>query len=370
MKTVCHVTSSHRPTDPRITWRELAALAKQGLSVTLVAHSLEGDFNLPEGVNFVAVKHELSGNRWRRLTLDTWQVVKAALKLKADCYHLHDPELLPYTYLFKLFGKKVVYDAHEDLRRDVLNKVWIAKPLRTTIALVTSLVERIGVAPCDAVVTACEEMRVNFKQKALVVAVRNFPDIVLFSPGDKPRKKQVCYAGVISEARGIKVMIRAAYQCQVKLALAGQFICEQLFEECRQMPEWSAVDWYGYVGPDKVRQLMSESMVGFLLLQASQHYHPLKLYEYLAMGLPIIATHFPQWVRFIEQQELGYCVDPINVEQVVKVLSRLTEDEQACTQMGIKGRALVCEQFSWQRESGQLIALYQQLGFTVSGEPI
>jgi hypothetical protein len=54
-----------------------------------------------------------------------WQVYRKALKTDADIYHLHDPELMPLGLLLKLQRKKVIYDVHENLPKQISIKHWI-----------------------------------------------------------------------------------------------------------------------------------------------------------------------------------------------------------------------------------------------------
>ncbi len=124
---VCHLTSVHRATDTRIFLKESRSLAAAGLGVTLVLpwhESTEID-----GVKVAAVPVSKSRpHRWTSTISQLWQQAK---QVNADLYHRHDSERFPLGMRIKRrLGAKVVYDSHEDLPPDILNKHWI--PRRTS----------------------------------------------------------------------------------------------------------------------------------------------------------------------------------------------------------------------------------------------
>ena len=88
---VVHMTSIHVIVDPRIVRKECTTLAQAGYDVTLVAAH---DGPVSSGsVRIVTVPKPKS--RTERMTLTAFRVFRAALRERADVYHMHDPELLP-----------------------------------------------------------------------------------------------------------------------------------------------------------------------------------------------------------------------------------------------------------------------------------
>ena len=60
--------------------------------------------------------------------------LKQAISINADIYHFHDPELISVGYKLIKKGKKVVYDVHEDVPRQILNKYYLSPFIRKIIA--------------------------------------------------------------------------------------------------------------------------------------------------------------------------------------------------------------------------------------------
>jgi hypothetical protein len=107
---VCHITTVHDPFDPRIFHKEMRSLADVGYTMTLLAvHDRHEVVNGIEVIPF-----ERPRNRVDRMIRLGWCAYRAALRQRADLYHFHDPEFLPWAWLLRrVHKKKVIYDVHE-----------------------------------------------------------------------------------------------------------------------------------------------------------------------------------------------------------------------------------------------------------------
>src|SRR5438132_14036182 len=124
---VVHLTSVHSATDVRIFKRECRALAEGGYRVTLVAPHLRDEI-----IDDVCIKAvPLPRNRLWRMLATTWRVYGEAVRQDADLYHFHDPELILAALLLRARKKKVVFDVHEDVPRQVLETEWLPRPSRS-----------------------------------------------------------------------------------------------------------------------------------------------------------------------------------------------------------------------------------------------
>ena len=99
MVKVCVLTSVHPPFDVRIFHKEAVTLVKAGYEVVLIAqHDKE---EIVDGVRIISLKKP--ANRIARMTKTVWSAFRKALQIKADVYHLHDPELLPIGFFLRCF---------------------------------------------------------------------------------------------------------------------------------------------------------------------------------------------------------------------------------------------------------------------------
>ena len=171
-KKVCHLTSVHPKIDTRIFYKECKTLVDAGYDVTLVVQNDKDE--VIDGVKILCI--DTPKNRKERMLHTTRHVYKRALECNADIYHFHDPELMPIGLKLKRKGKKVIYDVHEDVPRQILSKQWIPAPLRKIISWVIERIEIYAAKRFDCIVTATDYIAGHFvKLNNNVIAVKNYP---------------------------------------------------------------------------------------------------------------------------------------------------------------------------------------------------
>lgn len=88
---------------------------------------------------------------------------------------------------------------------------------------------------------------------------------------------------------------------------------------------------------------------------------PVKMFEYMAVGLPVIASNFPLWKKIVEENNCGICVSPLNPEEIAKAIEYLIEYPEEAKKMGENGRKAVLEKYNWENESKKLLKIYEKL---------
>ncbi|MFT6716907.1 MAG: hypothetical protein ACJA0Q_001555, partial [Saprospiraceae bacterium] len=116
---ICHLSSAHPWEDVRIFYKECTSLAKDSsYEVSLISGN--GENVKKNNVVVYSVPSTPGQNRFARMRETVNGVYSKALEVDAEVYHLHDPELLRIALKLKRKGKIVIYDAHEDLPRQIL----------------------------------------------------------------------------------------------------------------------------------------------------------------------------------------------------------------------------------------------------------
>lgn len=364
MISICHLTSVHKWNDVRIFEKQCVSLAKAGFKVSLVAVNCRSG-NI-EGVNIVSVNTP-SGGRLKRMTQVVDAVFKTGTEADADIYHLHDPELLRIADKLQKAGKKVIYDSHEDLPRQILDKTWINPLIRKLISRITEKYENKIVSRLDGVITATPHIRDRFLEfNSHTIDINNFPILEKFplTATWKDRKNEICYIGGIFSSRGIHELVDALETIDVRLNLAGSYSPVSLREELTEKKGWKKVNEFGFVDRQKIGEILATSKAGIVTLHPTRAYKdalPVKMFEYMASGIPVIASDFPLWKGIIEKYNCGICVNPQDPGAIANAILWLLDHEREAEQMGINGRTAVSGNFSWEIEEKKLISFYTKL---------
>ena len=140
IRKIVHLTSAHDRFDTRIFVKMCSSLAKAGYKVTLVVADGRGN-ECRNGVKIIGLPK--SNSRVYRMTKTVLSVYRIALSLNADVYHLHDPELMPAGYLLHRKKHKVIFDAHEDLPKQILGKHYLGPVLKFIFSHCVEFLEKV-----------------------------------------------------------------------------------------------------------------------------------------------------------------------------------------------------------------------------------
>ena len=271
--------------------------------------------------------------------------------------------------LLRVSGHKVVYDCHENLPVQVLQKDWIPRRLRRAMVPAVWAAEWLGSRLTSGVIVARDAILKRFP-KDRTVLVRNFPTKSAMQQlqGGVPvesRPNVVIYAGVLSRVRGISELVRAFESPQLvdaELFLVGEFNDQGFKNEILgSLPR--NVHWFGQRSYDEVLKLYKSAKVGALLLYPTPSHRyslPVKLFEYLGAGLPVVASSFPEFSDLVEG--CGIQVDPQDVSQVTNALQKiLLAGAEELSRMSAIARNRVQERLRWEPEGRRLVTFCSAL---------
>lgn len=364
---IAHLTSAHARNDVRIRLKECQSLALAGHEVTLMV--ADGLGSRVDGlVSIVDVGRPSS--RLQRMWSTPRRLLAHSRRLRPDVCHLHDPELLLISSALKRSGLRVVFDAHEDVPKQILAKHYLPSPARRLISLAYARLERRVCARIDGVLGATPSIREKFLLiQSHTVDINNFPLPGELDPvaGGIRVDGRVCYVGGIASIRGANEIVEAIGLCthpQARLHLAGTFSEPGLESRLSRLPAWARVKALGQLDRAGVRNVLASSCVGLVTLHPTANYLeslPIKMFEYMAAGIPFVASNFPLWQSIVDEAQCGVCVDPMNPKAIADAIDALLADPQRAKLMGENGRLAVAQRFNWAIEEGKLLDFYARL---------
>jgi glycosyltransferase involved in cell wall biosynthesis len=367
---VCILTTAHPAFDIRIFHKEAKTLAGARFDVILIAQHDKTE--IVDGIKIIPLPK--TTNRIYRIFKTSLIAFWIALKQKASVYHFHDPELLPVGVLLKLLKRtKVIYDVHEDYGKQMLSKLYIPRIMRKGVGFLVRTVESFCSKLFDAIIAATDDILEKFSFHKRAVTVRNFPILANFCVEGQKRKIEskvfsLIYVGGLNEIRGITQIVRALdfinSNNQLKLTLCGDFYPSDYEHKLRSLKGFKKVEYLGWVKPYKIPNLLGRHDAGIVcFLPEPNHINamPNKIFEYMAAGLPIIASNFPLWKEIVEGNGCGICVNPLNPEEIAGGIEYLMQHPSLREEMGENGRRAVVEKYNWEMEGKKLVDLYDQL---------
>lgn len=361
---ICHITTVHPRIDTRIFIKMCSSLARNGFSTSLIVADGKGDETIKK-VKVFDVGNEPNG-RLSRMTRTAYKALRKAIKINADIYHLHDPELIPIGLKLKKIGKKVIFDAHEDIPKQLLSKDYLHPFSAKILSCFFLIFEKVSLQRLNFIVAATPNIYEKYADWRLkVIDINNYPVIQEFqSQADyQNRPHEVAYVGGISAARGVKEVIRSLSHCRkgVRLNLAGNFSSAALRDEVLRYPRWHAVNALGFLDREKVKATLGRSRAGIVtFLPFSNHIdaQPNKMFEYMAAGIPVISSDFPLWRNIIEGNHCGLCVNPLDSKEIARAIDWIIDNPGKAEKMGRNGQKAVLKKYNWNIEEKKLLKLY------------
>jgi len=364
---ITHLTSAHPRYDTRIFLKECSSLAKiQNYEVSLIVADGLG-FENKSSVNIIDVGAK-EGGRLSRMTKTVKRVYQKAKELDSDIYHLHDPELIPIGLKLKKKGKKVIFDAHEDLPKQILDKEYLNIFFKVIFSKAFTYFEKWTCNTFDYIITATPYIKNKFEKINFnTIDINNFPILGELSNETKwdEKSNEICYVGYITKVRGVKELVEAiTYLDDIKLNLVGEFSEKNLEDEIKKLDGWKSTNFLGFLDRKNVAKIMSKSKVGIVTFYPLPNHidaQPNKMFEYMSAGLPLITSNFPFWREIVEGNKCGICINPLEPKEIADAIKYIITHQEEAKQMGQNGKKAVLEKYNWRIEEKKLYNIYEEL---------
>ncbi|WP_066378485.1 MULTISPECIES: glycosyltransferase family 4 protein [unclassified Anabaena] len=178
------------------------------------------------------------------------------------------------------------------------------------------------------------------------------------------RKHLVVYAGALQKFKGIDLLIDVAKEMpNVQFACAGGKPEEvEYYQQLVKDQQVNNLKFLGYVLHNDLPSLLQAADIlahPHCLGKAATFTSPLKLFDYLASGTPIVATRIPSLIEFENTPAVAAWCEPDNPSQFVACLQQVLETHPRKID-GYEKMIEFVKQFSWENRAAKILSHVDQ----------
>jgi glycosyltransferase involved in cell wall biosynthesis len=317
-----------------------------------------------------ALKFPFYFNFWRSFIRE---ILK---KNKIDVIHVHDLPLSRIGIEIKnKSGVKLVIDLHE-------NWPALLKVSSHTNTLAGKLLssekqwrhyERECVRRADAVITVVDEMKNRIAETGIspekIIVLQNTPGKNSISEMKFETDENfftLLYVGGISYHRGLQYIIDGIklllHVVPIRLWIAGEGkYSAALKDQVGRLSLEDYIKFFGYVTKEKTEALMKKADLGLIphvRSEQSDNSSPNKLFEYMASGLPILASDCISVKRVVNETQTGLTYVYDSPSDFAKVVTSLYNEREKSGIFAANGKKAIREIYNWELGSEALVKLY------------
>lgn len=361
--------------------KEARSLVADGYRVTVVADAGAG---LPEREQRDGVEVRRVARRGPRLPglrylLHERRLARTLIALRPGILHAHDSNaLVPVASAAARLGIGFVYDAHD---------LWLGRPRRgrsrayfSASQRLYGLIERRLIPRAAATITVSPPIAEHLRRRyglRRVELVPNYPEVeparrrleLRDVPGVGAHMPMVLYLGGLMAGRGLEQLVDAmALLPQAQLVLLGDgALAGTLRLRVADLRIGERVHFLPPVPPGDVVAWAASADVGVSPIVPSclnyRYSLPNKLFQYMAAGIPVVASDFPQVRDVVLGSGCGRVADTTRPAELASAISTVLDDPGAA-EMGRRAAAAVAERYNWGVAARRLLEVYSELRTT------
>jgi glycosyltransferase involved in cell wall biosynthesis len=355
-------------------------MAAAGWRVELVAPWTRKQERIPDGINLHFFRRVVF--RPIRPVLVPWRVANRLLPVLRSCdiIHFHDIDILPWMSALSL-GKNVVYDVHEDYPEEMMIREWVPSVLRRPFAKLLEVGQRVFAQPIRNIVLTQPELDREFPgYRFRKILILNYASVGLmqgWSDDYLSRPATVAFIGSQHVNNGTNLLIEIAARVRavrpdVRFIASDRFPNKQAREAALALKAERGADTLEFipnVRPHELMAVLNKATIAISpnlrVKQQIRGAHN-KTYEFMAAGLPIIASDLPRQVEVVGGSDCGILARPEDPESFVRAIVELVDDPSRGKLLGMNGQRAFRERYSWESQIPTLLELYDRI---IAGRP-
>jgi len=192
-----------------------------------------------------------------------------------------------------------------------------------------------------------------------VTVIPNGANVSLFSPAARSARvgltdRYTVFFGALAPWQGLDVLLRAVedreWPPNLPLLVAGTGKERALVE--RTGSRNRLIRYLGVVPYRKLPSIVAGAAASFVTTVGQRAASPLKLYESMAAGVPVIVTNVPFQAEIVQKHHCGIIVDP-EPSAIASAVKYLIGNPDIARSMGQRGRQAAVKEYSWNRRASE-----------------
>lgn len=306
---------------------------------------------------------------WRALITSPYILLRC-LWLRPTIVHVYVPEFVPFAFIFQLFGAVVIYEVQENLFKKIHLKQFNRGYL---LELAFRRFDTLARQHFYLIFTEHGYLDTYVNLAKPYAVIYNYPLLPFLEPFRQPYQPNPAqpiffYIGWLSFERAFDTLIDGLARLkELNPGFVMHLFGRQTFGngELKQLPAYDSVRanliFHGYTDQREAFPYVAGATAGLALLKPVGDYpesYTTKLFEYMALGLPVITSDFLLYRDVVERHQCGFCISPYDAAQLTNKLTYLIEHPDEARLMGERGRLAVEQVYNWTTEARKLLDFY------------
>ncbi len=278
-------------------------------------------------------------------------------------------------WIFKKNGKLWVLETNAPLFIE-------AKDDRNTIVLskLAKYLEILAYRNCDVLICISDNLKEIIIEEASispnkVLVIPNGVDVSIFDPSNVQSIRlfdgfTIGFVGNLASWQGLDLLLDVFHEVReegydINLVFVGDGpIRQELENKVNELDIGNFVKFTGFVPQEKVPGFISGFDIGYTgqtkRTESRMYCSPIKLYEYMAMAIPAIASDYEDTRRVINNGT-GYLFEIENDQDLKQVIIDAYRDQEIFSKMGMMARNDIIQNHSWEARVSKLIIEIEKL---------
>jgi glycosyltransferase involved in cell wall biosynthesis len=281
-----------------------------------------------------------------------------------------NPLLLPIAWLARRRGVAVIHECNGPYADIAIAHPEVKPFLNFLIAM-----QRWQYRNASGVVSVTDKLRswlISERGRDDVALITNAANAQIFTPEAHPERPTerpyVVFFGALAVWHGARMMLDAKahpdWPPEVDLVIIGAGVDTPLVEAAAQRDPH--IIYLGRQSYKRIPSLIVGALAGLVPIvdvsgRSETGLAPLKLFETMAAGLPVIATEYPTQADIVREHDCGIIVPPGDAAALAGAVARMARDRETAKAMGRRGRLAIEAGHSWDHRAGEVDRLLRHL---------